>query len=138
MQKRASGGAEAPQLGQRRSSRAPHAMQKAAPAGFSVPQLPQFMCRDYSPGGDPLCDERHAGPQAPGSAGCARIALSGQAAGVPVDIRQLREQRVVHEGEAPPVDLEHGPGMGWVPERPQLTVEVVAAPHHPQPLEFLA
>jgi hypothetical protein len=40
MQKRASGGAGAPQLGQTRSSFEPHDMQKRAPAGFSVPHEP--------------------------------------------------------------------------------------------------
>jgi len=46
MQKRASGGAGVPQLGQRRSSAAPQLMQNRAPAGFSVLQDPQTMCRD--------------------------------------------------------------------------------------------
>jgi hypothetical protein len=44
MQKRASGGAGVPQLGQRCSSVVPHAMQKRAPAGFSVPQDAQTIC----------------------------------------------------------------------------------------------
>ena len=46
MQKRASGGAGVPQLGQRRSSAFPQFMQKRAPAGFWVPQAGQSMCRD--------------------------------------------------------------------------------------------
>ncbi len=39
MQKRAWGGAAAPQEGQLRSSAAPQPMQKRAESGFSVPQL---------------------------------------------------------------------------------------------------
>jgi hypothetical protein len=46
MQKRASGGAGEPQFGQRRSSAVPQLMQKRAPAGFSVPQDGQAICRD--------------------------------------------------------------------------------------------
>jgi hypothetical protein len=42
MQKRASAGAGALQLGQRRSSCAPQAMQKRAPEGLSVPQDAQL------------------------------------------------------------------------------------------------
>ena len=42
MQKLASGGAAAPQFGQRRSSSVPHAMQKRAEGGFSVAQLWQM------------------------------------------------------------------------------------------------
>jgi hypothetical protein len=41
MQKRAAGGAGAPQLGQARSSFAPQLMQKRASGGFSVPQAAQ-------------------------------------------------------------------------------------------------
>ena len=43
MQKRASGGAGVPQLGQRRSSAAPQLMQKRAPAGLSVPHDAQVI-----------------------------------------------------------------------------------------------
>jgi hypothetical protein len=46
MQKRASGCAGVPQLGQRRSSADPQFMQKRAPAGFSVPQDAQVIGRD--------------------------------------------------------------------------------------------
>ena len=45
MQKRASGGAGVPQLGQRRSSAFPQFMQNRAPAGFWVPQAGQSICR---------------------------------------------------------------------------------------------
>ena len=48
MQKRASGGAAVPQLGQRCSSGAPQDMQKRAPAGFSLPQPAQLIAREYS------------------------------------------------------------------------------------------
>jgi len=46
MQNRASAGAGVPQFGQRRSSVAPHPMQKRAPAGFSVPQDAQTIGSD--------------------------------------------------------------------------------------------
>src|SRR5271165_7115700 len=42
LQKRAAGGASAPQEGQTRASREPQPMQKAAPSGFSALQLAQF------------------------------------------------------------------------------------------------
>jgi hypothetical protein len=41
MQKRASGGADSPHEGQRRSNAAPQLMQKRAPCGFSLEQLAQ-------------------------------------------------------------------------------------------------
>ena len=63
MQKRASGGAGVPQLGQRCSNLAPQDMQKRAPAGLSIPHAAQLIAREYSGFITGLCDAGHISGQ---------------------------------------------------------------------------
>ena len=108
MQKRASGGAGVPQLGQRCSSWAPQDMQKRAPAGFSVPHAAQLISREYSGAPGRLCDAR------------SHFIASRQPARVAVGRRDVRQQRLVDQRQPAPVHLEHGAGPGRVPEGAQL------------------